>query len=124
MQKDRLLHYLARVLPDDERTVVLGDLQEEEIGLFPSIASVIGYAARRELAYWRHMVSWLVLLAVVAPGAVMLGSVSLSMADGNAVYLWFLANNCDGYLLRQSGFWEGLRESLPGIAWSSFALIC
>lgn len=120
---ERLLHLLARVLPPDERTVVLGDLQEDDTGLFSSMAAVIGYAVRRELTSWRHLSAWLVLLTVVTPCAVMLGSISLSLADGNAIYVWIFANNSDAYLLHQQGFWHGLGESLPALVLSGLALI-
>ena len=120
---ERLLNLLAGILPADERTVVLGDLQEDGVGLFFSIAAVIGYAVRKELDSWRNAAPWLVLLTVVTPCAVMLGSISLSMADANAIYLWLFANNCDLYLLHQPSFWNGLFESLRGMVWSSLALI-
>lgn len=120
----RLLHLVTRLLPENDRTVVLGDLQEDATGLFSSMAAVIGYAARRELACWRDLDPWLMLLTVVTPCAIMLGSVSLSLADGNAIYVWLFASNYDAYLLHQPGFWYGLRESLPGMIWSSAALIC
>jgi len=123
-QGARLLNFLAHALPRDERNVVLGDLQEDGTELFASIRAVIGYAVRLELEPWRQLNPWLVLLIMVAPCSVMLGSLSMSLTDGDAIYVWLFTNNWDTSLLHQPGFWVGLRESLPGMVWSNFALVC
>ena len=123
-KSQQFLQLLARVLPPDERTVVLGDLHEDSAGLLFSMTAIVGYAVRRELSLWEGPLPWLALLAVVVPCVAMLGSVSLSMADGNAIYVWIFANNWDAYLLRQPGFWNGLGEYLPSMVLSALALIC
>jgi hypothetical protein len=120
----RFLSWAARLLPQEEQGVVLGDLLEEGAGWLASLKAVLGYALLRGLEPWRRMDRWLALLAVVAPCAVMLGSVSLSMADENAIYLWFFANNWDMRLLHEPGFWAGLGETLPRMLWSALALCC
>jgi len=123
-QRERLLYFLASSLPEDERTIVLGDLQEEDAGLFSSVAEILGYAVRREIVSCRCWESWLVLFAVTAPLTVMLGSASLSIADGSAIFVWSFASNWDIPLLQQAGFWTGLRESVPAVAQSAMALVC
>jgi hypothetical protein len=121
---NRLLDWVARLLPQEEQGVVLGDLREEGTGRLASLRAVLGYALLRGLEPWGRSETWLVLLAVVAPCAVMLGSVSLSMADEDAIYLWFFVNNWDMHLVHEPGFWVGLREILPRMLWSALALCC
>ena len=95
--KQYLLSLFARVLPLEEQKVVLGDLEEAGDGLLTSTGAIAGYAVRRELTAWASLDSWLILLLVVMPCALMLGSVSQSTADRNArcressapVWLWF-----------------------------------
>ena len=120
---DQLLTRMARVLATDERAAILGDLQEENTDLLPSIVAVAGYLLRRECAAWDRVDPWLVLLIVTMPSAILLGSVSLNVADGSAISVWCFANNWDVYLLHQAGFWTGLRHALINVSWSLSALV-
>lgn len=123
-QRERLLELLARVLPAQERSAVIGDLREEEAGLLASSVEILNLAFRKEVAPWGHFTPWLVLFAITTPAVILLGSVSLSIADGSAIYVWLLANNWDMALLRQKGFWIALQGCLPTLAWCVTALVC
>jgi hypothetical protein len=123
-QRERLLELLARVLPAHERLPVLGDLREEEAGLLASSVEILSFAVRKEVVSWGRIDSWLVLLAITTPAAILLGSVSLSIADGSAIYVWLFASNWDMALLRQKGFWIALQSCLPALVWCVTVLVC
>lgn len=122
--KADLLSFVARTLPQDEQAAVLGDLEEDGAGMLVSIAAVLGYSLRRELPLWLELNPWLASIAVLAPCILLLGGVSLSIADGDAIPLWFFVNNADSTLLHDPGFWSNVGAAAPGILISCVALVC
>lgn len=58
------LHLASLSLEAAERSVVLGDLAESNAGLLESLLSILGLAARRQLALWRDWQPWLALLGI------------------------------------------------------------
>ncbi len=119
----RLAAWLAKALEPDERESVLGDFAEEQTRPATAIAQLLGLILRRQAEPWRGWRPWLTLGGLLLPCAVLLAVVSASEADGNAIYIWFFANNWDGPLLHQPGYWRGLWETAPGILVSGLALI-
>lgn len=120
--RNRWLTRLTRALPPDDQAALLGDLQEE-VGFSRSVIEIMDFAARQEIARYSGLRPWVVLTFVVVC-AMVLGAVSLGLADESAIYVWFFANNWDAELLQQSGFRVGLRESLCLVLLWCSALVC
>ncbi|RXH55698.1 hypothetical protein GRAN_2555 [Granulicella sibirica] len=106
-----------------EREAVCGDLNEAAGTSLEGLREVLGLVARRQAQLWLGWRPWLC-LAIVLPLGILLSVVSHRISSGNAVTLWLTANNVDAYLLRNEGFWSGVRDSVPGVFLAWLAIGC
>jgi hypothetical protein len=76
--------HLTRLLNEDEREVVRGDLAECDTPTGRALREVLGLVLRRQAALWFAFEPWLALLTVVIPIGVLLSYASRSWAEGAA----------------------------------------
>ena len=123
MRSARLAELASRMLEPREREVVCGDLNEALGTSAEALRDVLGLVARRQAELWLGRRPWLC-LTMILPLGVLLSLVSYWICAGNAIPLWLTANNWDAYLLRNQGFWSGVRDTLPGISLAWLAIGC
>jgi hypothetical protein len=94
-----LVDLASQALDPEEREAVRGDLSESGTNPGRALRDVLGLVIRRQAAQWTTWRGWLVLIAVVFPGAMMLSLFCLSEARGSSIYAWMYVNNWTwGYL--------------------------
>src|SRR5262245_46872966 len=79
-----LVENLSRLLDDDERQVVCGDLAECGTSAGKALREVTGLVIRRQAALWFGWEPWLALLTVVIPIGLLLSHASRLWAEGAA----------------------------------------
>jgi hypothetical protein len=119
-----MLKGLLRTLDNDAREVVSGDLLEARETPGASVLQVFSLIIRRQLDPWAGWQPWLVLAIVACPLAVVLSQTARHFACWSAIYSWMLINNTNGALLRNAGFWSGVRENGLEIGKFAFILLC
>ena len=80
-----MVESLSRLLDDDEREVVRGDLAECGTRAGHALREVAGLVLRRQIALWFGWKPWLALLTVVVPIGVLLSHASRLWADAGMV---------------------------------------
>lgn len=108
-----MTEFIARLLDEQEREAVLGDLRELGVGQGRAVAEILGLVARRQAAPWVSWHPWFTLLGLIAPLALLLSIVARQCAGQSSVYFWLYLNNFDIDLLRNRGFWYELTHSIP-----------
>jgi hypothetical protein len=89
----RLVDLASRMLDDDERNAVCGDLEEARIDGLRALRDVLGLVGRRQLLAWAGWRPWLALALVIAPLGTLLSLVSRFWAYNGAIYAWLYVNN-------------------------------
>lgn len=117
-----LVDVLCRSLQRDERDVVRGDLAESGEPAVRALCGVAGLFARRQAVLWKDWRPWLVLVGLAIPFGVMLTLSSRSMADGDAIRIWFYLDNWHWADASTSAFLRGLESSAKIVGISSLAL--
>jgi hypothetical protein len=74
-----LMDIAARLLEQDERDAVLGDLAETGSNAWQSLVEVVGLVMRRQAALWADWRPWLAAFGVALPGSFLLMGVSFSI---------------------------------------------
>jgi hypothetical protein len=125
----RLLAHLTRLLDEDEREIVRGDLAECHTPAGRALREVFGLIVRRQAAMWFAVEPWLALFTVVIPIGFVLSHASRSWAEGAAesilLYgrLWdlsYLANpGWRADLLSVAGRMAAAWVALVGWSWTS-----
>jgi hypothetical protein len=80
----RVVGHLTRLLNEDEREVVRGDLAECHTPAGRALREVLGLVLRRQAALWFAVEPWLALLTIVLPVGVLLSYASRSWGEGAA----------------------------------------
>jgi hypothetical protein len=75
-----LLELTSRLLDQDEREVVLGDLLETNESACRGFLDLFGLIFRRQTGHWKHPQPWLAGLAVTLPSSYLLTTVSFSVS--------------------------------------------
>jgi hypothetical protein len=75
-----VVEFAARLLEQDEREAVLGDLEETQAGAVDRLFGVVGLAARRQVLLWKSWRPWMAGFAVALPGSFLLMGFSLSVS--------------------------------------------
>jgi hypothetical protein len=119
-----LLHALSNFLEPREREVVLGDIEESNLGDREAVASMLGLIARRQLQPWLSWKPWLAMLAVTLPAGVLLSYIANGIAASNSVYLWMYTSNWTPTYLRAGWLWSELMPEIGGLLFSWFILVC
>jgi len=99
-----LVEIVCGVLEPGERDAVRGDFAESGESAGRALREVLGLAARRQSALWKHWRSWSALVCLVVPLGMLLCLVSRRTADGNAIHIWLYANNWDWSFLGNAAF--------------------
>jgi len=95
--------HLTRLLNDDEREVVRGDLAECHTPTGRALREVIGLIARRQLEPWCSWRPWFMLVALVIPIGFLLSHAARSWAINAASDVWIY-----------SRFWDFSYLAVPG----------
>jgi hypothetical protein len=119
-----LVDSLSRMLDASEREAVRGDLMESGEGAGLAAWNVLGLVMRRQIALWKGWQPWLALFCFVVPLGMLISLASRRLADGNAIDVWFYANNWDWHLVGYAGFWNEFFQIVPGVIMSFGALVC
>jgi hypothetical protein len=106
----RITESLSNLLEQDERAVVLGDIEESGEPAAQALRDVLGLVLRRQASLWKGARQWWTLFALVIPLGVVLGTASMRTAHTGAIYFWLYANNWDWELARSSAFQHNLLQ--------------
>lgn len=80
----RLVEWFSRALDPQDRDAVLGDLSESGISGAHALRDICSLWIRRQLTEWRRPAPWIALLTLVIPLGLLLGAISLWVADFSA----------------------------------------
>jgi hypothetical protein len=119
-----LIDAVSGMLEPEEREVVLGDCAESSETRGRALLGVLGLVLRRQAALWAGWRPWLALVGLIIPLGMLLSIVSMSTANGSAVYVWLYANNWDLALMRNPGFWRLLAETAAMVSVWYLTLAC
>jgi hypothetical protein len=75
-----LLELTSKLLDQDEREVVLGDLLETNENVWQGFLDVFGLVFRRQAGLWKHPRPWLAGFVVTLPGSYLLMTASISVS--------------------------------------------
>jgi len=112
-----VVEFAARLLEQDEREAVLGDLEETQAGAVDRLFGVVGLAARRQVLLWKSWRPWMAGFAVALPGSFLLMGFSLSVSWS---YRRLLCPDLlrSAELTKDSGLFILLWQALLLIAWA------
>lgn len=119
-----LIDAVSRMLEPDEREVVLGDVAETRATSTRALRDVLGLVIRRQAILWAGWRPWLTLLGLILPLGMLLSIVSRSTSDIGAIYVWLYANNWDGALMTNPGFWRLFAETIAHLSLWFLTLVC
>jgi len=77
-----IVGHLTRLLDEDEREIVRGDLAECHTPAGRALREVLGLVVRRQVARWFGWKPWLALLTIVIPIGILLSHASRSWGEG------------------------------------------
>ncbi|HEY3740228.1 MAG TPA: hypothetical protein VGL53_10305 [Bryobacteraceae bacterium] len=80
----RLIQLFASTFDRQEREAILGDLAESGGTSIQDLRDVVGLWLRRQLTAWKSPGAWFALLGFVVPFGLLLGAISLWVADFSA----------------------------------------
>ena len=124
--RDPIVDWLAlnasRLLDEEDRSALCGDLAECGISGFAAFRDVMSLAIRRQAAELRDYLPWLFVFAM--PLGLLLAMVSRRLADGTAIYVWLYADNWNPGLTRMPGFWRGLAGCLLTVISPCIWIVC
>lgn len=118
-----MVEVLSRVLEDDEREVVRGDLAECSTSAGHALREVVGLIVRRQIALWFGWRPWLALTTVTIPIGVLLSHVSRSWGEGAAEGILLYGRLWDLSYLANPGWRADLISFSIGTAAALLALI-
>lgn len=118
-----MVESLSRLLNNDERQVVCGDLEECGASAGKALREIVGLVARRQLALWFGREPWLALLTIVIPIGVLLSHASRSWAEGAAMDMMLYGRLWDFLYLANPGWRADLISTALRIAAAWLALI-
>jgi hypothetical protein len=119
----RIVGHLTRLLHEDEREVVRGDLAECHTPAVRALREVLGLILRRQAALWLAFEPWLALLTVVIPIGVLLSYASRSWAEGAAEDILLYGRLWDFSYLANPGWRADLISVAARMAAAWLALI-
>jgi hypothetical protein len=76
-----LLELVARLLEQNEREAVLGDLQEIGEGGWRGLLDVFGLVTRRQILHWKSWRPWAAVFGLGVPGSLLLMGFSVSVSS-------------------------------------------
>jgi hypothetical protein len=109
-----LLEFTSRLLDNEEREVVLGDLLETNQNACRGMLDIFGLAFRRQAGLWRDYRPWLAGFVVAFPGSYLLMTASLSVS-----FTYQRVVNHKVY----AGHWPTGHEGLPLLLCHIFLLV-
>lgn len=115
--------HLTRLLNEDEREVVRGDLAECHTPTARALREVLGLVLRRQAAPWLAVEPWLALLTVVIPIGFLLSHASRSWAEGAAEEILLYGRLWDFSYLANPGWRADLISVAVRMAAAWLALI-
>jgi hypothetical protein len=118
-----IVGHLTRLLPDDEREVVRGDLAECHTPAGRALREVLGLVLRRQTALWFNFEPWLALLTIVIPIGVLLSYASRSWAEAAAEDILLYGRLWDFSYLANPGWRADLISVAARMAAAWLALI-
>jgi hypothetical protein len=118
-----IVGHLTRLLHEDEREVVRGDLAECHTPTGRALREVAGLILRRQAAPWFAFEPWLALLTVVIPIGVLLSYASRSWAEGAAENILLYGRLWDFSYLANPGWRADLISVATRMAAAWLALI-
>jgi hypothetical protein len=123
---DWLVNAVSRLLANEEREIVLGDLVELGVRGRQAVREILGLAIRRHFAQWAAWRPWVSVASIVLPLGFLLSYISRWWADGDAIYISLYATHWSSAYLDSPGarhdvltvFWRICSGWLALIAWS------
>jgi hypothetical protein len=114
---------LSRLLDDNEREIVRGDLAECRTPTGKALREVLGLVLRRQAAWWFGWKPWLALATIVVPIGVLLSHASRSWGEGAAEEILLYGRLWDFSYLANPGWRADLISVAVRIAAAWLALI-
>ena len=118
----RIVALASRLLDDDERDAVCGDLQENAVTSGRALVEVLGVVGRRQLLAWTGWRPWVTVAVVIAPLGTLLSITSTWWAYVHATYIWLYLDNWTPAYLDSAGSRQELAAHAGSFLLASCAL--
>jgi hypothetical protein len=123
---DWLVNAVSRLLINEEREIVLGDLAELGVTGGHAVREIVGLAIRRQIAQWAAWRPWVSVATIVLPLGFLLSYIARWWADGDAIYVSLYTTHWSAAYLASPGarhdvltvFWGICSGWLALIGWS------